>query len=79
MELVLDRRLADRRIWPAIDLNKSGTRREELLLTEEEVSKIWILRNALAGMNGVEAMETLLAKLKRTKDNADFLARMTQL
>jgi transcription termination factor Rho len=79
MELVLDRRLADRRIWPAIDLNKSGTRREELLLTEEEVSKVWILRNALAGMNGVEAMETLLAKLKRTKDNADFLARMTQL
>ncbi len=79
MELVLERRLADRRIWPAIDLNKSGTRREELLLTDEEVSKVWILRNALAGMNGVEAMETLLGKLRRTKDNTEFLARMTQL
>ncbi len=79
MELVLERRLADRRIWPAIDLNKSGTRREELLLSDEEVSKVWILRNALAGMNGVEAMETLLGKLRRTKDNTEFLARMTQL
>ena len=79
MELVLDRRLADRRIWPAVDLNKSGTRKEELLLTEEECSKIWVLRHALAGLNSVEAMEMLLSKVKKTKNNEEFLQLMTQL
>ncbi len=79
MELVLDRRLADRRIWPAVDLNKSGTRKEELLLTEEECSKIWVLRHALAGLNSVEAMEMLLSKIKKTKNNEEFLQLMTQL
>ena len=79
MELVLDRKLADRRIWPAVDLNKSGTRKEELLLSEEECGKLWVLRNALAGLNTVEAMEMLLSKMKKTKDNAEFLQLMTQL
>jgi len=79
MELVLDRKLADRRIWPAMDLNKSGTRKEELLLSEEECGKLWVLRNALAGLNTVEAMEMLLSKMKKTKDNAEFLQLMTQL
>jgi transcription termination factor Rho len=79
MELVLDRKLADRRIWPAVDLNKSGTRKEELLLSEEECGKLWVLRNALAGLNTVEAMEMLLSKMKKTKNNEEFLQWMTQL
>ncbi|HDR06730.1 MAG TPA: transcription termination factor Rho [Candidatus Coatesbacteria bacterium] len=79
MELVLDRKLADRRIWPAVDLNKSGTRKEELLLSEEECGKVWVLRNALAGLNTVEAMEMLLSKMKKTKNNEEFLQIMTQL
>jgi transcription termination factor Rho len=79
MELVLDRKLADRRIWPAVDLNKSGTRKEELLLSEEECGKLWVLRNALAGLNTVEAMEMLLSKMKKTKNNEEFLQLMTQL
>jgi transcription termination factor Rho len=79
MELVLDRKLADRRIWPAVDLNRSGTRKEELLLSEEECSKLWVLRNALAGLNTVEAMEMLLSKMKKTKNNGEFLQLMTQL
>ncbi|MCX7022320.1 MAG: transcription termination factor Rho [bacterium] len=79
MELVLDRKLADRRIWPAVDLNKSGTRKEELLLSDEECGKLWVLRNALAGLNTVEAMEMLLSKMKKTKNNEEFLQLMTQL
>jgi len=79
MELVLDRKLADRRIWPAVDLNKSSTRKEELLLSEEECGKVWVLRNALAGLNTVEAMEMLLSKMKKTKNNEEFLQLMTQL
>jgi transcription termination factor Rho len=79
MELVLDRKLADRRIWPAVDLNRSGTRKEELLLSEEECGKVWVLRNALAGLNTVEAMEMLLSKMKKTKNNEEFLQLMTQL
>jgi len=78
MELVLDRRLADRRIFPAIDINRSGTRREELLLTEAELNRIWILRKFLNEMNAVEAMEVLVQKMSATKSNKKFLASMNQ-
>ena len=75
-ELHLDRRLVEKRIWPAIDVNKSGTRREELLLTEEELRRIWILRRVLNDMNPVEAMDLLVNRLRRTKDNTEFLMTM---
>ncbi|RPI66063.1 MAG: transcription termination factor Rho, partial [Ignavibacteriae bacterium] len=73
MELVLDRKIADRRIYPAIDVNRSGTRREELLLTQDELNKVWILRKVLGDDSPIEAMETLLERLKATKTNAEFL------
>ncbi len=76
MELVLNRDLADRRIFPAIDLNKTGTRKEELLLTEEELNKIWILRKFLSNYDPVEAMEFLLDRMKGTKNNKEFLMSM---
>lgn len=76
MELHLDRRLVERRIFPALDINKSGTRREELLLTKEELNKVWILRRFLANMNSIDAMEFLLDKMKGTKTNAEFLDNM---
>ena len=79
MELVLDRRLADRRIFPAIDLNRSGTRREELLLSKEELNKVWVLRKVLSEMNPVEAMEFLQEKMRLTKNNAEFLRSLTQV
>ncbi|MCK5033667.1 MAG: transcription termination factor Rho, partial [Calditrichia bacterium] len=74
--LVLDRRLADRRIFPAIELNKSGTRKEELLLSREELSRVWVLRKLLNEMNIIEGMEFLLEKMRETKDNKDFLRAM---
>jgi transcription termination factor Rho len=77
MELVLDR-LADRRIYPAIDINKSGTRKEELLLDKEELNRVYLLRNFLADMPTVEAMEFLLERMKRTKTNKEFFASMAQ-
>ena len=73
MELHLDRRLADKRVWPAIDINRSGTRKEELLMTPEEIKRLWILRKVLNDMNPVEAMEMLKAKLKQTSSNVEFL------
>lgn len=76
MEMVLDRRLSDRRVFPAIDINRSGTRKEELLLKEDELSKIWILRKFLNEMNAVEAMEFLLDRMRKTKSNPDFLESM---
>jgi transcription termination factor Rho len=76
MEIVLDRKLADRRLFPAIDLNRSGTRKEELLLDEEELSKVWLLRKILSDYTPVEAMEFLLSKLKGTKNNKEFLKSM---
>jgi len=78
MELVLDRRLADRRIFPAIDINRSGTRREELLFSEAELNRIWILRKFLNEMNAVEAMEFLVQKMGATKSNKKFLDSMNQ-
>ena len=76
MELVLDRRLADRRIFPALELNKSGTRKEELLLSREELSRVWVLRKLLNEMNIIEGMEFLLEKMRETKNNKDFLRSM---
>jgi transcription termination factor Rho len=76
MEIVLDRDLSDRRIFPAIDVNRSGTRREELLMKEDELAKIWILRKILSDFNPVEAMEFLLDKMRGTKNNKDFLNNM---
>ena len=78
MEINLDRRLVDKRIFPAIDIEKSGTRKEELLFHPEELQKIWILRRALNTMNPVEAMELLVEKLKKTKSNAEFLVTLHQ-
>jgi len=76
MEIVLDRKLVDRRIWPAIDMNRSGTRREEMLLDPEEYRRICVLRRVLAGMNPPEAMEFLVTRLQKTKTNAEFLMTM---
>jgi transcription termination factor Rho len=76
MELHLDRRLADRRVFPAIDLYRSGTRKEELLIPPEALNRIWILRKVLQDLNPVETMEFLLDKLRQTKTNMDFLASM---
>jgi transcription termination factor Rho len=76
MEIDLDRKLADRRVWPAIDLNKSGTRKEELLLQPDVLNKVWILRKVLSNTNPVEAMELLITKMKKTKTNAEFLLSM---
>jgi transcription termination factor Rho len=77
MELVLDRSLSDRRIYPAIDLNRSGTRHEELLIPERELQRIWLLRKFLSDMNPAEAMEFLLDKMRRTDTNTEFLASMS--
>jgi len=76
MELVLDRKIADRRIFPAIDLLKSGTRKEELLLDQAELNKVWILRKFLADKNPVEAMEFLVARISKVKTNKAFLSSM---
>jgi transcription termination factor Rho len=78
MEIVLDRRIADRRIWPAIDVQRSSTRKEELLLDKEELNKVYLLRNFLADMPPVEAIEFLLERMKRTKNNKEFFATMQQ-
>ncbi|MFN5626511.1 MAG: transcription termination factor Rho, partial [Planctomyces sp.] len=75
-ELHLDRRLVERRVWPAIDINRSGTRREELLLNEDELRLMWVLRRVLNDMNPVEAMELLVNRLRRTKTNEEFLLSM---
>ena len=76
MELHLDRRLVDKRVWPAIDVNRSGTRKEELLLNPEELRRIYILRKVLSDMNPVEAMELLVSRMSKTKSNAEFLMSM---
>lgn len=76
MEVVLDRTLSDRRIFPAIDVNKSSTRKEELLLTEEELNKTWVLRKILSEFDTVEAMDFVLDKIRGTKNNKEFLLSM---
>ena len=76
MEIVLDRRLSDRRIFPAIDINRSGTRKEEILLEPEVLNKLWVLRKFLNDMNAVEAMEFLIDKMRKTRSNGEFLKSM---
>ena len=78
MEVNLDRKLSDRRIFPAIDINRSGTRKEELLIEEEDLNRIWILRKLLAPLTQVDNMEFLIEKIQGTKTNKDFLASMNQ-
>jgi transcription termination factor Rho len=76
LEIHLDRKLADRRVFPAIDIQKSGTRKEELLLPKEDLNRVWVLRKVLTPLSAVEAMELLLSKMAKTKSNADFLGSM---
>ena len=76
MELVLDRTLSDKRIYPSIDLNKSGTRREDKLIGKKDLSRVWILRKLLSGMTNIESMEFIIEKLLRTKNNREFLDSM---
>ena len=73
LEIILDRKLVDKRIWPAIDINRSGTRREEILLQPDEFRRICILRRVLGEMHPADAMELLTARLSKTKSNAEFL------
>jgi transcription termination factor Rho len=76
MELHLDRRLVDKRVWPAIDVNRSGTRKEELIMDPEELRRMYILRKVLSDMNPVEAMELLINRMSRAKTNGEFLMSM---
>ena len=75
-EIQLDRRLADKRIWPAFDIKRSGTRKEELLMSDETLNRVWILRKLLTSLNSVDSMEFLLDKMAGTKDNQEFLNSM---
>jgi transcription termination factor Rho len=77
MEIHLDRKLVDKRVFPAIDINKSGTRKEELLMPREELNRVWVLRKVLNPLSPVESMELLLDKLGKTRSNAEFLAAMS--
>jgi len=78
MEIYLDRKLSDRRIFPAIDINRSGTRKEELLLDKKDLNRIWVLRKVLQPLSPIDAMEFLLEKMSETKSNPDFLDSMSQ-
>jgi transcription termination factor Rho len=77
MEINLDRRLSDKRVFPAIDIQRSGTRKDELLLPAEELSRVWVLRKVLSPLSTVEAMELLLSRLTKSKSNSEFLASMS--
>jgi len=76
MELVLDRDLADRRIYPAININRSSTRKEELLMTEQELNRVWILRKVVSEFTPIEAVEFILERMRRTRSNKKFLESM---
>jgi transcription termination factor Rho len=78
LEINLDRRLVDKRLFPAIDINRSATRKEELLIDDKDLMRIWVLRKVLSQLNEVEAMELLLDKMGKTKTNADFLDAMSR-
>jgi len=78
MEIILDRKLTDRRVFPSMDINRSGTRKEELLQKEDDLNRIWILRKLLAALTPVDSMEFLLEKIKGTKDNEKFLNSMSE-
>ena len=77
LEIHLDRKLTDRRVFPSIDITKSGTRKEELLIPKEDLNRVWVLRKVLTPLSPVEAMELLLSKMSKTKTNQDFLASMS--
>jgi transcription termination factor Rho len=77
LEIHLDRKLTDRRVFPSIDIQKSGTRKEELLIAKEDLNRVWVLRKVLTPLSPVEAMELLLSKMAKTKTNHDFLAAMS--
>jgi len=79
MEIHLDRKLVDKRVFPAIDIQKSGTRKEELLIPKDDLNRIWVLRKVLTPLSPVEAMELLLDKMGKTKSNADFLSAMQKM
>jgi len=76
-EIVLDRKLTDKRIFPSIDINRSGTRKEELLVPKDELNRTWILRKVLSALSPVEAMELLLERLSKSKSNKEFLESMS--
>ena len=76
LEIHLDRKLADRRVFPAIDIQKSGTRKEELLIPKEDLNRVWVLRKVLTPLSPVEAMELLTNRMRRTKTNEEFLLSM---
>ncbi|HEY2375936.1 MAG TPA: transcription termination factor Rho [Gemmatimonadaceae bacterium] len=78
MELILDRKIADRRVFPAIDINRSGTRREELLLNQEELNRVYLLRNFLSDMPETDAIEFLLKQMSRSRNNREFFQQMVQ-
>jgi transcription termination factor Rho len=79
LEIILDRKLVDKRVFPAIDIQRSGTRKEELLIVKEELSRIWVLRKVLNPLSPVEAMELLVDKLAKTRNNAEFLLNMSSI
>jgi len=79
MEIHLDRKLTDKRVFPSIEVQKSGTRKEELLIPKEDLNRIWVLRKVLNPLSPVEAMELLIDKISKTKTNADFLASMQKM
>jgi transcription termination factor Rho len=77
MEIHLDRKLVDKRVFPAIDINKSGTRKEELLMPKDELNRVWVLRKVRNPLSATESMELLLDKLSKTRSNQDFLGSMS--
>jgi transcription termination factor Rho len=79
MEIHLDRKLVDKRVFPAIEIQKSGTRKEELLIPRDDLNRIWVLRKVLNPLSPVEAMELLLDRMKKTSSNSDFLAAMQKM
>jgi transcription termination factor Rho len=79
MEIHLDRKLTDKRVFPSIDILKSGTRKEELLIPREDLNRIWVLRKVLNPLSPVEAMELLLDKMAKTRNNAEFLSAMQKM
>ena len=78
-EIILERKLVDKRVFPAIDIQRSGTRKEELLIPKEDLSRIWVLRNVLNPLSPVEAIELLIDKLSKTKAKGEFLSNMSAL
>jgi len=79
MEIILDRKLVDKRVFPAIDIQRSGTRKEELLIPKDDLQRVWVLRKVLNPLSPVEAMELLISRLEKVRNNAEFLQNMNQL